>query len=108
MGKKSSYKAIRKVAAALPQMTRQALVTTKLSGQEVIDRGVTEVNGKPVLPGQKYVRKAMEAVPVNHETIMKDMYKKHKHSGVQGYINAVKLREAQLATLPAEMPLGDN
>jgi hypothetical protein len=49
MGKKSKFKAIRRLAADLPEMTMQAMVTTRLSGSEVLESGVTTVNGQPGL-----------------------------------------------------------
>jgi hypothetical protein len=101
MGKKSKFKAIKRLAAQLPAMTVQSLVTTRLTGAEVLESGVTEVNGHRVWQHGTYIRKSREAVEVNHVEQMKKMYYKHKVAGVRGYVSAVKKRDEELTAADA-------
>jgi hypothetical protein len=96
MGRKSKIKAIKRLAANLPAMTMQAMVTTKLTGSELIETGVKEVNGEPVQYGKSYLRKAIKTVPVDHVKHMKKMYDKHKAQGIMGYVSAIRERDAKL------------
>jgi hypothetical protein len=94
MGKKAKLKAMRKIAREMPAMQYNVPVGVKALGKELIARGITEVEGKPVLPNGKY--KGMQTLPqpLNHYRQMKKLYNTHGKGGVGSYINAVAQKQA--------------
>jgi len=60
-----------------------------LTGIQLIERGVTEVNGEPIDPKQVYKESGKVELPANHVNEMKRLFKKFGQRGIQGYKVAV-------------------
>lgn len=89
MGKASKLKKIRRIALQMPVINTHRIVGEKVSGHDVLESGVKEVEGKPVDHRLNYRKKKSIEVPLNHNKNMKRLYNKLGVNAVQGYINAV-------------------
>jgi hypothetical protein len=90
MGKAAKFKRLRKLAAQLPQVnTRKTVVSGFQKGIDLLEKGIEEVEGKPVNPIGFYKKTQTISVPVNHHKKMKQFYNKYGSEGVKGYIAAV-------------------
>lgn len=92
MGKAAKFKKLRKLAAQLPIITTKAVIGRKVTGAELLKRGITEVNGRKVAEESNYTgwtEKRTVQVPLNHNKKMKQFYNKFGMEGVKGYVAAV-------------------
>jgi hypothetical protein len=89
MGKKLKLKAMRRIAREMPAMEQNITVGVKVSGKELIEKGVREVQGQPVMGSAKYRAMQKQAFPLNHYRQMKKLYNSDGKAGVGAYINAV-------------------
>jgi hypothetical protein len=91
MGKKSKYKQMRRIASALPGMQTKGIEVSKVSGDELLKRGVVELSdGTPVFFNKDYKEKKQVPVAMNHYRKMKKIYNSHSAAHVNGYIKAVR------------------
>lgn len=90
MGKKSKFKKIRRLASQMPVIPISVAKGERITGKELIDRGVTEVDGVKVNPEGFYKEKSKAQQPHNHARKMKQLYYKHGVKGVNQYAIAVK------------------
>lgn len=89
MGKKAKLKKIRRIASQMPVVNVAHVQGAVVNGAELLKRGVTEVEGKPVQTLQTYREKTAVAAPVNHNRQMKKLYNKHGVAGVRMYVQAI-------------------
>jgi hypothetical protein len=89
MGKKSKLKAIRKIAQKLPSIPIKKIEGSIVKGAELLDRGVKEVENKPVYLDGDYKQKKIVTVPLNHNRKMKQFYNRYGVNGVNFYIKTV-------------------
>jgi hypothetical protein len=89
MGKKAKLKQLRKLAATMPAIEGERLVTKRAMGIAVIEEGIKHVDGKAIDPNAIYRKSVVEKVNVNHNRKMKDLYNKKGIEGVNGYVKAV-------------------
>lgn len=94
MGKKSSHKNLRKLAAELPEITVYRKVGSIIKREEAVERGL-KLPDK--LPSNSDVLRMVESVPgpVNHYRNMKRILEKDGSEGVLGYVSAVNRFHAQ-------------
>lgn len=96
MGKKSKFKAIRRLAAQMPVINKSAVIEVeRVKGSTLIEEGTTEVNGKPVIDHENYKRVKTGPVAINHKRKMKKLYNAHGKKGVGSYLQAVNNYLAQ-------------
>lgn len=88
--KKAIVKQIAAISEKLPIVMRHSYERHLVTGQELLDSERTEVAGKPIDPNAKYIDPFPVQIAINHKRAMKNLYKKHKAAGVNGYINAIK------------------
>jgi hypothetical protein len=93
MGKKAKLKELRRIAATMPVVEGERLVTRRVMGTVVIEEGIKEVNGEAVSPSAIYRKSVVEKVNVNHNRKMKDAFKKRGIAGANEYIRAVATYE---------------
>lgn len=90
MGKKSSFKKIRKLAEQMPVIQTRQVIVERVSGAELIKRGIEEVDGNKVDIDIDYREKKVISVPINHNRKMKKLYNKYGVLGVGAYVSQVK------------------
>lgn len=91
MGKKSTFKKIRRLAAMMPQINTKAVIAVDVvTSNELMSKGIKEVNGKPICAGQTFRQIKHANVPVNHNRKMKKLYNSHGKKGINAYMHAVK------------------
>jgi hypothetical protein len=89
--KKKIVKQIEEVAGTLPLVMRNTCEKHIMTGKEMIeDLDWTKIDGKPVLPSERYLVNQPVQIAINHKRKMKKLYQKYDVAGVHGYINAVK------------------
>lgn len=98
--KKKLAKQIEGIAGKLPLIMRNTCEKHIVTGAQLIEDGINEVDGKPVLAEQEYIRNMPVQIAVNHKRAMKKLFKKHKAFGVQAYINAVNKYHLQQNSQP--------
>lgn len=87
--KKAIVKQIAAISEKMPVILRNSYEKHIRTGQDLIDDNRTEIAGKPIIPGARYIDPFPVQIAINHKRAMKKLYKKHKAAGVNGYINAV-------------------
>lgn len=90
MGKNAKYKKIKKLAAGLPPIKFKAIKGEIVSGKELIDKGVNEVEKKPVDPKSDYRNKTIITQPLNHQKKIKTMFNLLGGKGVAHYMQSVR------------------
>lgn len=84
--KKAIAKQIEKVAGTLPLIMRNTCERHIMTGEEVIaEMAFKEIEGKPVLPSERYMIRQPVQIAINHKRAMKKLYKKHGVIGVVAY-----------------------
>lgn len=90
MGKNAKYKKIKKLANKLPVIGVKTVRGQIVSGAELIEKEVKEVEGKPVDILAKYRKKTIVPQPLNHNRRIKDAYNVLGGKGVAIYTQSVK------------------
>ena len=93
MGKKSSFKNLRKLADELPQITVYRRVGEVVNGFEVIERGMELPKGGRVMDSFKL--KQSVPMPLNHYRQLKSAFARSGVQGVEIYVKAVNAYQAQ-------------
>jgi len=94
MGKKSSFKQLRKLAAELPEIMIHAPMGCVVKEETVLAKGLKIPEHRRSASGRyKLVEKV--PVPLNHYQKMKDALQKHGSAGVLGYIRQVRIFDEQ-------------
>lgn len=88
MGKAAKFKKIRRLAAQLPELQKNVLVTENIMGSE-LPEGTKDVDGKDINKNYNYKSKKVATVNLNHNKMMKRIYNKHGLNAVDSYANAV-------------------
>ncbi len=83
-------------------MTDKMILGERVKGAELLDAGVKEVEGKPVLMNSDYRKKSTIPVPLNHYRKMKNYFKEYGTAGVKGYAEAV-IRHAKKNNIPVNV-----
>jgi hypothetical protein len=91
MGKKARIKSIRKIAKELPDVMAHTQEKHFVLGAELIDQGITELNGIPVMPTITYEQMMPVMIATNHARKMKKLFNQYGKFGVLAYIDAVDL-----------------
>ncbi len=84
------------------------MLTTTVSGQEVLNAGINQVNNFRVISTGQYKKTSQLEVPINHNRRMKVVYNKYGKGGVNTYINLIqefaeKQKEAQQMQIIKEL-----
>lgn len=95
--KKKILKQLKAIAADMPKIQeRNNVLGTTVSGQSLLDAGITETkDGTPIQAEETYKKKSPVVVVVDHVDKMKKMYERYGEGGVQQYLIAVKTFELQ-------------
>ena len=94
MGKKSSFKELRKLAAELPEIIVSEPIGRVVSRSTLIEMGMAIPENTPNTATHfKLVER--KPVPLNHYQKMKDALQKHGSAGVVGYIRQVRIFDEQ-------------
>lgn len=111
MGKKSSHKNLRKLAAELPEITVYRKVGSIIKREEAVERGL-KLPDK--IPSNSDVLRMVESVPgpVNHYRNMKRILEKDGSEGVMVYVRQVRIFDEQrklkaMVAGQAELDLGE-
>ena len=96
MGKKSSHKNLRKLAAELPEITVYRKIGSLVKRTELTDAEVEHLSKQNIKTDSDIYRK-VESVPgpVNHYRNLKRILEKDGSEGVLGYVSAVNRFHAQ-------------
>jgi hypothetical protein len=89
MGKKSTYKKLRKIAEQMPVIMKPSCEVHMVKGTELIQQGHTENEQGEINPYQTYLQKMPVLIAVNHKRAIKKAFKKHGIEGIQAYAEAV-------------------
>lgn len=89
MGKKSSFKQLRKLAAELPEITVYARVGSVVGMDELQARKIKVAKDQYSATG-KYKLVENKPVPLNHYQKMKDALQKYGAEGVRAYVRQVR------------------
>lgn len=73
----------------MPVINTTGTEVKKVSGAELIERGVNKVEGKQVNVSATYKQTTKVPTPLNHNRKMKQLYNKQGLAGVNSYISAV-------------------
>jgi hypothetical protein len=103
MGKKARMKIIRKIAETLPAMQTPVYGRKTVCGLEVINDGVTTIQGQPVDPLRSYSKKIVTgSIDVNHARRLKTVHKQLGIIGIKAYVQGINQSiERQLAAANA-------
>jgi hypothetical protein len=89
MGKKSTFKKLRRLANELPAINIKVVQGESVKGSELYKQGVTEVQGEPVMSARTYSRKKVVEKPHNHYRRMKKLYNQFGPDVISNYVQAV-------------------
>jgi hypothetical protein len=91
MGKKSKFKAIKRLAAQMPEILIHHPLGITKAGHALIHDGVSKLpSGEKVNPMMKYKAVSANPTPLNHSRKMKQLYIKHGSVGISSYLRAVR------------------
>lgn len=90
MGKAKAYKEFKKFAFEMPQIFVKGSVCERMTGKEVIEKGIAQKDDSTIAKNRLYKVKRAVKVPVNHYEKMKELYKKGGMIQVERYRQAVK------------------
>lgn len=99
--KKKHLKKIKDIAAALPIIMNVTKEKHIISGKELIEQNITEINGVKVLPDQKYIQEMPVHIASNHKNAIKNILKrgggvKEVNKYIEQQINYVKNQNQSL------------
>ncbi len=89
MGKKAKYKAAKKAAEFLPVVMQASHENHIENGWQMIARGETEINGKPVNPNEVYVNPLPVSMAINHKRRMKKLVNQYGNDIIPVYEEAI-------------------
>lgn len=88
--KKKITKQLERIAGKLPTVFRHTSEKHIVTGEEMLrDTEFKEVDGKPILPEERYVLRQPVQIAINHKRAMKKLVKKYGSAGAAAYIQAV-------------------
>lgn len=94
MGKKSTLKKIKRIAAKLPAEMMQTTERHVLTGIELKQEGFDETE-KDIEDHRKYIRNLPVILQVNHNRRMKKIYAEKGLQGLNDYVEKVKQRNGK-------------
>lgn len=98
MGKKAKLKAIRRIAAELPEIHVKAMgVPAAITGAELLKKGMTKLpSGELIDADSIYKKNQVIDRQINHHRQMKKLYNKHGAAGVRMYVAAAERHAAKM------------
>lgn len=82
---KTVHKNLRLLAAELPLIFKSSHETHLVTGQELLDDGIFDINGEKIDPEGKYEQNLPVVIAFNHFRKLKRLYKKFGMEGVTQY-----------------------
>ena len=80
---------LRQIAASMPIVMRHTSEKQIMTGEELLQDEIYEVEGEKVDPAKTYVFHAPVQIAINHYRKLKKMYKKHGIPGIKMYCTEI-------------------